>query len=303
MDFDFLKEVSSVKTEMIISGYKVINIIGEGSYGCVYLATDSELNKWAIKRMIKSSLDSEALSVFNNEIDIASKVYHPHLVNLHQIKRDSGSIDLIYEYCDLGSLDLYTSKLKFPMSEKLALNLIKDIAQGYYELYTMHILHRDIKLENILLQSSKDGGMCAKIGDFGFSKKCSLCSSKMATSYMGSTYYMSPEMLNNKAYNFENDIFGIGIVCYYMLFHMFPFPAVTESDLTEQYSIGKLVIHGERRPLCKETAILIYRCLMYDPHKRITVEDFIHHKALNSSYEELQALGVINTQVEFNIKE
>lgn len=124
------------------------------------------------------------------------------------------------EYCDMGNLHQYQSKLSqrvFNFSE--ALRVIHQVMRGVEAIHQRSIIHRDLKCENIFLHKNKNGAYVCKIGDFGLAKVLE----NTAKTSCGTIYFMAPEVIEHEPYDYQADIWSIGVIFYYTLFGEYPF--------------------------------------------------------------------------------
>jgi serine/threonine protein kinase len=201
---------------------RTIDILGHGSFGNVYKGSDHG-NFVAIKIIQNARLeDHKTAQMMVNEINILRAINHPNVLSFITELRDKDNLYLITECCDYD-LKAFIDDAKCPNEEDCA-KILKDIVRGYDYLHTTYqIAHRDIKLENILIKMV-DGKYVAKIADYGFARfietKTTLTDVLME-SYLGSQIYMAPEITTGH-YNYTVDIYAIGIMYYFMLFHCYP---------------------------------------------------------------------------------
>nr|XP_060642782.1 serine/threonine-protein kinase Nek3 [Anolis sagrei ordinatus] len=201
--------------------YSVLKILGEGSYGRVLLVQHRNKNqKYAMKeiRLPKSALDKEKSW---NESILLAKMKHPNIVTFAESFEVDGHLYIVMEYCDDGDLmqkiKLQKEKL-FP--ENTILEWFTQICLGVKYIHDKRVLHRDIKSKNIFLtQHGK-----VKLGDFG---SALLLTSPMAyaCSYVGTPYYVPPEIWENMPYNNKSDIWSLGCILYELCTLKHPFQA------------------------------------------------------------------------------
>lgn len=124
------------------------------------------------------------------------------------------------EYCDLGNLLHYQSKLPqrvFSFGE--GLRVLHQVMRGVEAIHQRNIIHRDLKCENIFLQKNKNGSYTCKIGDFGLAKVVE----ETTKTSCGTIYFMAPEVISHEEYDHQADIWSIGVIFYYTLFGEYPF--------------------------------------------------------------------------------
>ena len=227
-DIDRLKNNDQnlhLKKGMVINGYKIDSIIGEGGMGRVYLAIHETINK----RMAVKSLSPHLITKrdefkrrFYDEAKIQASLEHPNIIQItHFIEQDS-NFYLFMEYVEGESLeDLINRKKR--LSDDEAIRIIIDVLKGLQHAHELGVIHRDIKPSNIMI--TRDG--IAKIMDFGIAMM--LEDVQVAKGSAGTIQYMSPEQISQpKNINHRSDIYSIGIVLYQLLTGRIPFKGKTE---------------------------------------------------------------------------
>ena len=247
-------------------------IIGSGSYGQVFLALNT-INKklYAIKHMEKDCLQKtlHSLSGIYTEIEIQSKIRHPNIIQLLYVKETKNSFDLVMDYANSGSLFDYIRKNK-GLSEKKSFELFIQIVNAIYFLHNNDLIHRDIKPENILLFNNNIVKLC----DFGW---CVKLNGGQRDTFCGTTEYMAPEMVNQKEYSKEIDIWSLGVLLYEMLHGYSPFipnkKYFNEKEVIENIKIHKLKFDKKVSKDCKD---LIFHLLDENREKRYKIEDIFN---------------------------
>ena len=217
--------------------YKFIKLLGKGSYGSVYLAKNENNPKIdeyvAIKKFFIK--DKVSYKSFKNELKILKKIDNKYLVKIFDYFQDSEYMYIVMEYAPEGDLEEYIrrkySKGKL-VSNKFIDTVLYQINEGLSVLHKKNIIHRDIKTSNILVFNEN----LVKITDFGVSKI--LENNKLAYSKIGTPYYMSPEMINGKPYNYMIDYWALGCVVYKMLTNKYPFEANNILGLMYKIELG-----------------------------------------------------------------
>ena len=195
---------------MIINENIIIkNKIGKGAYGDVFLGKDLLNNTlYAIKKISKKSLiKPDTKKYFNNEINIIKNLKnHPNIVKFINIKETITNFYIIFEYLNGGDLDnflkKYINKYNKPIPEKIVKYIIKNVLKGLNSLNSQNIIHRDIKLSNILINYLNNSDLTnenilnaeIKIIDFGFAKY--LKQDEFTNSIIGTPFYMDPKILH-----------------------------------------------------------------------------------------------------------
>ena len=239
-----------------IRDYKIIKLIGKGAFGDVYKV--SKDNKFYALKMYKiynemnnsMSLSKkenlENIKSIENEIKILSQLDSPFIVKLYEVfslnineeiyhnkddeNNDEGQIMcLILELCENGDLNDKIKEKKQKneyFTEKEILHYFYEILQGLYYLHKNRVLHRDLKTLNIFLTKENH----IKIGDFGVSKKL-INNSIYAYTFVGTPYYLSPEICQNKPYDEKSDIWSLGVLIYELITLNKPFESQSQMGL------------------------------------------------------------------------
>ncbi|KAK3101307.1 hypothetical protein FSP39_002569 [Pinctada imbricata] len=188
-------------------------ILGNGSFGIVYLIRDSKDDRrYAVKRINFQGQESERKAA-KKEADILSRVSHDSILNYIESFEDEECLNIVTEYCDGGDLEVYIKQREGKkLPEVRICHWIHQIASGLKYLHDNKILHRDLKTKNVFLM----GDLSLKLGDLGIAKLLELNQSK-AESFVGTPAYMSPELFKHLPYNHKSDIWSFGCCCYEMV--------------------------------------------------------------------------------------
>ena len=215
-----------------INGYDIIERIGVGSYGRVYKVLKNK-KYYVLKEIpLNSTSAAEKINSVQNEADILSSLDNKYVVKFYTSFKKNQNIYIIMEYCDKGDLCKFLSKRKKLrksrdnfLNENFVWKLFIQMSIGLYYIHSKKIIHRDIKTLNIFLTKNFD----AKIGDLGVAKI--LENTKHAMTFIGTPYYVSPEMCRNKPYNEKSDIWALGCILYELLTFNHPFTATNQAAL------------------------------------------------------------------------
>lgn len=156
--------------------------------------------------------------MIENELEILRKAKHPNIVKLVEEYKTDEYVYLIMEFLKAGDL-LEDLSEKKTYSEREASKMVADLASAIAYLHSQSIVHRDLKLENILIQNFNDGTITLKLGDFGLAEKLD----EKLNLKCGSPVYVAPEILFGKPYGFEVDVWSLGIITYILLCGYAPF--------------------------------------------------------------------------------
>lgn len=208
-------------------------LLGQGSFGVVRVAHHKITgHKVGIKVYEKAKFkDSNQLKRCRVELKLLEVLNHPNIVRLYEGFETTKRIYLVMESCAGGNLCTYV-KGKKKLPEREAMGIVTQVAAAVQYLHSCSIVHRDIKLENVLFE-----GKIVKLCDLGFSTKTS--SEKKLRVFCGTPSYMPPEIVRRKEYiGFPVDIWSLGVLFYACLVGRFPFTAKTYPDLYKKIAKG-----------------------------------------------------------------
>ena len=213
-----------------------------------------------------------------HEVKILLKLNrHPNVVKLFETFETGRHILLVMELCAGGDLLNYVRKRK-KLDEIAAKYLFKQLIEGLGYLHSKNVLHRDIKLDNILL----DGKGMVKIADFGVSKEVK--PDEIMREQCGTPAYIATEIIKDRGYTgFKADLWSAGVVLYAMLYGTVPFKANNMQDLHKLILTAKYNLKDE----ISEPAKNLLRALLEpDPIKRLTIRQVLQHPWMSDAPEE-----------------
>ncbi|KAI0635128.1 Pkinase-domain-containing protein [Trametes polyzona] len=257
------KELSSQKIR-VVGNYTLGKVIGEGTYGKVRLGVHRLTGiRVAIKQIPKAM--SAALT---REIHHHRQLHHPHVTQLYEVIATEGSIWLVTELCSGGELFDYLAE-KGRLSEEETRVLFGQLCLAVAYVHEKGIVHRDLKLENVLL----DERCRVKLGDFGFTREFERGS--LLETFCGTTGYAAPEMLMAKKYlGPEVDVWSLGVILYTLLTGTLPFDDDDERIMREKVIKGE---YDDPEWLSDESRALIAGILRVDPTERFTIAQILTH--------------------------
>uniref|UniRef100_A0A182M0U7 non-specific serine/threonine protein kinase n=1 Tax=Anopheles culicifacies TaxID=139723 RepID=A0A182M0U7_9DIPT len=217
-----------------IGKYKLLKTIGKGNFAKVKLAKHVPTNKEvAIKIIDKTQLNPSSLQKLYREVRIMKMLDHPNIVKLFQVIETEKTLYLVMEYASGGEVfDYLVAHGK--MKEKEARAKFRQIVSAVQYCHQKRIIHRDLKAENLLLDSE----MNIKIADFGFSNEFTP-GSKLDT-FCGSPPYAAPELFQGRKYDGpEVDVWSLGVILYTLVSGSLPFDGATLKELRERVLRGK----------------------------------------------------------------
>ena len=260
---------------IIINNYVIIERIGVGSYGRIYKAKKN--NQMYVLKEIPIDESEEKIENIKNEANLLASLDNKFVVKYYESFQIDQNIYIVMEYCEGGDLCTYItmhqkeSKGNFKFEEDLIWKLFIQISLGLFYIHSKKIVHRDIKSLNIFLTKNMDG----KIGDLGIAKL--LENTKYAKTFVGTPYYVSPEMCKNKPYNEKSDIWALGCLLYELITLNHPFRADNQAALFIK------ILHSNYRPLPEKTSQELKNMVKYilqkNEIKRPSMKEIISRKS------------------------
>lgn len=256
---------------MSIFRYDLVQQIGSGSYAKVYLAVDKKSRrKVAIKAISKNMLNSESrLEQLGREIHVLQNAHHPYILKLFEVFEDQYNVYLVQEYINHGTLLDYFNSRKTVPEDKIKKFTYQIISAVQYLHDVLHVTHRDLKLENILVDAHEN----IRIIDFG------LCSvhrhrTKMHKIY-GTPDYLAPEVISGQKYTDSVDVWAIGVMLYAMTHSCLPFNGESIEELFHNITHSDVVYDSDVSP---DLIDLLASLLRKNPAERITLEGAMNHQ-------------------------
>ncbi|MEH7353064.1 Stk1 family PASTA domain-containing Ser/Thr kinase [Neobacillus drentensis] len=204
-----------------ISGrYKILDMIGGGGMANVYLAHDMILDRDVAVKMLRLDFanDEEFIRRFHREAQSATSLAHPNIVNIFDVGEENDLYYIVMEFVDGHTLKQYIQQ-NSPLRVEDAIGIMRQLTSAISHAHQNHIIHRDIKPHNILVDH--DGNV--KITDFGIAMALSATSITQTNSVLGSVHYLSPEQARGGMANRKSDIYSLGIVMFELLTGRLPF--------------------------------------------------------------------------------
>jgi serine/threonine protein kinase len=250
----------------------VLGVLGKGSYGEVRLAVH-KLSKLraAVKSISRAKLDAKLRKRVEAEVKLHRQLRHPHVVRLLEVISSSSTICLCMQYAPGGTLREVLDT-RGALSEPVARRYTRQMLGALHYCHNvMHIVHRDLKLDNMLLDADDN----LLIADFGFADSVGASNRKLKL-LCGSPHYSAPEIFAQQEYVGSHvDLWSLGVLIYTLLNAHFPFQAASMEAL------GKKVMRGKwDRPLNASAAAsaLVHSILTVAPAKRATLDDICQHE-------------------------
>ncbi|XP_057263736.1 serine/threonine-protein kinase Nek4 isoform X6 [Pezoporus wallicus] len=259
---------------MPLAAYCFLRAVGKGSYGEVSLVRHRQDSKqYVIKRLNLKNASSRERKAAEQEAQLLSQLKHPNIVTYRESwQGEDGLLYIVMGFCEGG--DLY-HKLKEQKGQLLPENQVVEwfvqIAMALQYLHEKHILHRDLKTQNVFLTRTN----IIKVGDLGIARVLEN-QYDMASTLIGTPYYMSPELFSNKPYNYKSDVWALGCCVYEMatLKHAF--------NAKDMNSLVYRIIEGKLPPMPKDYSPqlveIIRTMLSKRPEERPSVKSILRHQ-------------------------
>ena len=296
---------------MLVDNLILTKSLGKGSFGEVFLTKKvNGKEKYATKRMDRAEYEKpDNYKRLTNEISILQKISHQNIVKLIEVKKTKSHIYIVTEFCNGGNITDNLNKYRLihrkPFSEEIVQYLMKQIVSAIYYLHMNKIVHRDLKLDNILLHFPDENDKAnlnllkaeVKLIDFGFATRLRTAKNNLTNTILGTPSNMEPHMLKNmenrtpdlKGYNEKVDIWSLGTLCYEMLIGRMTFAGNTMDELYQKVKAGnyKLPVW-----LSKEAVSFINGMLQYDSNKRLSAAELLKHDFLTKNVKDFQSVDV-----------
>ena len=296
---------------MKLEDYELEKCLGKGAFGEVYLTSKKDdSKKYATKKLDREEIEhTESMRYLKNEIITLQDLNHPNIVKFKDVKKTKKHFYIIMEYCNGGelskALDKYQTKFGKPFPENIVQHIMRQIISAFRYIHEKHIIHRDVKLDNILLnyeneEDKKNMDLMkaqVKIIDFGFA--CKVSPQGLQYSILGSPINMDPlilKKLNSKTkmtrqlgYNEQADIWSIGTICYEMLIGKPAFDAEDMDDLVTKVEEGDYSIPTT---MSREVVSFLNGMLQYDGKRRLTAAQLSRHDFLNKDIKTFHSIDL-----------
>jgi len=260
-------------TTMGVDDFRVLRLLGKGSSGKAELVESIATNKRYAMKTIEGIFDEDQGVMLNEEtkkeVEILSRIRHPNVIAYHASFMVDTTVYIIMGYADGGTLENVVKKARqqgsVTLPEELVMGWAVQMALAVSHIHTLHVLHRDIKLANVLLTS--DGQI--KVGDFGLARTLEN-TAQLAQTACGTPYYISPELCHGMPYGKASDVWAIGCALYELLTLKRPF------DGKNLHSVVLTICQKEPPPIKRNYSqqaqeMVVNRMLQKDPDQRITL--------------------------------
>ncbi|XP_062609239.1 serine/threonine-protein kinase Nek2-like isoform X1 [Saccostrea cucullata] len=269
------KSIGKPRMPSTLEDFEVIGTIGSGSYGTckkIKRKRDGKVLVW--KEMEYGTMTESEKQMLVSEVNLLRELKHKHIVRYYDriIDRSNTTIYIIMEYCDGGDLSVLISSCRREgtyLDEDFVWKMLIQMTSALKECHRRKngkaVLHRDLKPANIFLDSDNN----VKLGDFGLARVLHHETS-FAKTFVGTPYYMSPELVNNMSYNEKSDIWSMGCMLYEMCALHPPFTASNQQDLNKKICVGDYKRIPSR--YSEDLNSIISKLLCVEVNKRPSIE-------------------------------
>ncbi|CAD8124891.1 unnamed protein product [Paramecium sonneborni] len=249
--------------------YYFLSTIGKGNYSQVCLLQCKITNKLYAAKCMKK-VNQDVVKDIKKEIFIWSMLQHKNIARFYEVYESTNSIYIVMEKLNKLRNDYDHEEIKL---------IMKDIFEGVHYIHSRNIIHRDLKIDNILIDDENQ----VKIIDFGLACQFINLESRIIT--CGTPGYIAPEVLTNKPFDYKSDIFSVGVVMYQLYFNKHLFQAEQVNDilkLNKKFTISRLSVLNI--PDCGYQ--FLRSLLNHNPLQRITASQALEHWYMNSIKED-----------------
>lgn len=254
--------------------YEVLEQIGSGGMAIVYKAKDMLLNRVVTIKVLREQFltDDEFIRRFRREAQSAASLSHPNIVSIYDVGKDGNVEYIVMEYIEGRTLKEIIRDYA-PLSTEHAINLARQIGEAIRHAHEHHIIHRDIKPQNILVTA--DGR--AKVTDFGIARAVSAATVTHTGDIVGSVHYLSPEQAKGIQSNEQSDIYSLGIILYELLTGKVPYDGETPIAIALKHLQEQALLPSKVNPrIGKDLEAVIMRAIAKSSETRYaTAKEFL----------------------------
>ncbi|KAK2645298.1 hypothetical protein Ddye_020493 [Dipteronia dyeriana] len=278
---------SDTDDQLNLEDIDTIKVVGKGNGGTVQLVQHKWTGQFFALKIIPMNIEESARKQIAQELKINQSAQCPYVVVCYQSFYTNGSISIILEYMDGGSLADFLKKVR-TIPEPYLAAITKQVLKGLWYLHhEKHIIHRDLKPSNLLINHRGE----VKITDFGVSAIMASTSGQ-ANTFVGTYNYMSPERIIGSKYSYKSDIWSLGLVLLECATGQFPYsPSEQGEGWTSFYELMEAIV--EQPPpsapsdqFTPEFCSFISACVQKEPKDRLSAQELLTHPFMNM-YEDL----------------
>lgn len=227
-----------MESKVLGSRYELLERVGMGGMAVVYKATDKMLNRFVAVKILREEFkeNEEFIRRFKVESQAAASLSHQNIVQIYDVGEEDGLHYIVMELLEGETLKSYMNSKGGKLSRREATNFSMQICRALEHAHSKHVVHRDIKPQNIVLTESGK----IKVADFGIARAANNTTTVNSGNYaVGSAHYLSPEQARGGYTDHRSDIYSLGVVMYEMFTGKLPF------DAEESISVVMQHIHDE----------------------------------------------------------
>ena len=261
---------------MSLKDYKLEKLIGAGTFGEIYQGVDIRTGtKVAVKRIKKKLLYENGnflLNAYNKEIEIMKKCECENSIKFICDFDTDNNKNIIMELCDKDLL-VYLYERMEPFSVDEIRDTFLQLNNTFRKLRENKILHRDLKLGNILIKFTDETKkrFIPKLADYGFSKELNIYNTR--TTHLGTPATMAPEIMMNLPYDDKSDLWSVGVMMYQLYYREIPYDGMTEVEILNKIKANI----PYKQPEDLKFRDLLNRILVADPRNRISWDEYFNH--------------------------
>lgn len=250
--------------------------IGEGGFGAIYEATSKKSNKkYAVKVITLKNIPDNFLESLNREILIAESLNHPNIVKVRHTFRDNTHVYIVMDLYEGGDIYDFMDDYEY-LNECMAFVIFGQLVEAVGYLHANNIVHRDIKVENMVFDNKKH--MHVALTDFGFAVVRDP-NGPLLDNFPGSVYYAAPELfLGNPYTGYAADVWAMGVCLYLLLTGDYPADTTSTQTYSNEILNGTIMLPTSLSPAAQD---LLTRMLQKNEAARATVEDIRYHPWMN----------------------
>jgi len=264
-----MQKNENTKERWCLDHFEIGKALGRGKFGSVYMARERKTKYVVALKVLqkKQIVKTKVRHQLQREIEIQYHLRHPNILRLFAYFYDRKRVYLVLEFAQGGELYKVLKK-EGSFTEPRASKYIRQVVDALKYLHEKNIIHRDLKLENLLLHEDK-----IKIADFGWS----VHSKNRRETFCGTLDYLAPEMLDRKPYDTKIDLWAVGVLTYEFIHGKPPFETAGTNETCKRIQCGQYKVNPE---VSKEATNFIEHLILQKPNKRMTAANALKHPFL-----------------------
>ncbi|CDS41841.2 expressed conserved protein [Echinococcus multilocularis] len=258
--------------------YDILEEIGTGSFGVVHRAKEKATGRTYVAKFVPTSTEAERNAV-NNEANIMKQLNHPKLLHLHEVFSEPNETALVLEFLSGGELFDRIADDGYTMNEAEVIKYIRQLLEGLQHMHENHIVHLDIKPENIICETSRSTDI--KLVDFGLATKLNPQDEVRVST--ATPEFAAPEIADHNPVGFYTDMWAVGVLSYILLSGISPFAGSDTMNTLRNVSRASYDFGDDAfRDVSDNAKDFISKLLIKAPEKRMSVFEALNHPWLNT---------------------